>query len=928
VLSPIQDPFMTNYRFPLALACLFAAFSLLAACSESPTPATEVALSPGPAPVGQLGTSIVPNHYRLELRIDPREERFAGTTSIDLTVSDAASGIWLHGKDLEVSEVYVVDRELNRINASYEQHLDSGVALVSLESPVASGEATLNLVYTAAFNTSTNALFKVLRGEDAYAATQFEPIAARQVFPGFDDPGFKVPFDLSLVTQADDVAITNTPEAASEDLTDGFVRHTFETTRPMPTYLLAFAVGPYDVVDYGMIPPNSIRDRGVRLRGIVAKGLGHRAEYALQHTDGLLTVLEEYFGTPYPYRKLDLIAMPESFGGAMENIGAITYDEYLLLMDEDSPLDQRRAYAAVHAHEMAHMWFGNLVTPGWWNDIWLNESFASWMMYKVADAYWPEGEFDRETLKGALGAMNNDSLAAAREIREPIDHSDKIGSAFDGITYQKGGGVLTMLERYVGEDLFRDGVQLHMGRHSDSTATAEDFIASVAEGSDRTEIEAAFKSYIGQAGVPLLSVSLDCSVEDKPVLNVSQSRYAPLGSTIDSANGQWHVPMCVSFRADGEDKSNCTLLNEKTQSISLEASSCPTRVHPNADGAGYYRFAMDDEGWQQLIEGAAELPASEALGLGDSLDAAFRAGEVTAERYVAGMAALLQHDAWDVVDGVTGYFEAITDVIESDKLEPLEAAFRALIRPVFADLGDATDSGSLLLRQRLLRFLIVMAKDEDMRAPLAEQAAARIGLDGEPDPAAAPASELETILSIGVQDTGEPFFDLLLEQATASEDPAFRDSAAGALARVEDPALVARLQAAVLDGRFKGTEALGIMNRQMVRSATTELTYAWVRKNDAAIIEMIPQSFRSSVVPSMGNWFCSADRADEWQAFVESHADELPGYERDLAQATESVRLCAALRNASQDDLIEAFGRYGSSPSLASQLTVGDRANN
>jgi alanyl aminopeptidase len=874
---------MNNNKILQAAACLLVPL-LIVACSESPEPAATAA-DPGPAPIGQLDTVVTPSHYGIELQIDPREDRFAGTTSIDVTLSEPTSGIWLHGKNLDVTEAYLVDSDSNRIDASYEQQLDSGVALVTLAQPVAAGDATLHFTYTAPFNTATNALFKIERGDDRYAATQFEPIAARQVFPGFDEPIFKVTYDLSMVTRADDVAITNTPETATEDLADGWVRHTFETTKPMPTYLLAFAVGPYDVVDYGMIPPNSIRDREIPLRAIVAKGLGHRAEYALKHTDGILTVLEEYFGTPYPYRKLDLIAVPEGFGGAMENVGAITYDEYLLLMDDDSPVNQRRAYTGVHAHELAHMWFGNLVTPEWWNDIWLNEAFASWMDNKTADAYWPEGEFDRESIKGALGAMTNDSLAAAREIREPIDDSNKIGGAFDGITYQKGGGVLTMLERYVGEENFKAGVRLHMDRHANSTANAEHFIASVAEGSDQVELEAAFKSYIGQAGVPLLTVNLDCSNEAQPVLGVSQARYAPLGSAIDPASGQWHVPMCVSYHADGERGSTCTMLSEKTQAIELDATSCPTHVHPNADGAGYYRFAMDQAGWDSLIAVAAELPASEALVLADSLDAAFRTGAVSAEQFVDGLAALIQHDTWDVVDKVTQQLEAITNVVSNDKLEHLEAAFRALLGPVFANL-EVTDEGTALLRQRLLRFMIVMAKDQEMRAPLAEQAAAVIGLNGDPDPSAAPESEYETIFSVGVQDIGEPFFDLLMEQTIASEDPSFRNSGTGALARVEDPALVARLQAAVLDERFKGTEGLGIMFRQMIRAATTELTYAWFLENYDTIVEMIPQTFRSN------------------------GADQLPGYERDLAQATESVRLCAALKDATENALVVAFSKY------------------
>ena len=600
--------------------------------------------------------------------------------------------------------------------------------------------------------------------------------------------------------------------------------------------------------------------------------------------------------------------MPESFGGAMENPGAITYDEYLLIMDEDSTLSQRRDYMSTHAHELAHMWFGDLVTPVWWNDIWLNEAFATWMSYKAADSTWPDAEFSRETLKGALGAMANDSLESARQIREPVMHSDDVENAFDGITYQKGGGVLAMLERYAGEAEFQAGIPLHMQRYADKTATADDFIASLASGSGKPEIAAAFNSFIEQPGIPLLQMVLNCPADGQPNLTIEQSRYAPLGSAIDPKSGEWQIPVCVRY-ATGEDSgTQCMLLDKPTASFALTSAKCPLFIHPNADGAGYYRFALDDNGWSALIDRSAQLNAAEALVLVDSLDAAFRANVVSADTYVTGMTTLIRHPAWDVADTVTLYLEQIYTLAEGAQLKALESAMGQFAKPRFDQLGALGTAGDHLLYQRLQRFMIVIARDQQMRAPLAQMAVRFIGLKNDPDPAALPEDQMETALSVAVQDQGEAFFDRLLARALASEDPAFRSEAFGALARAEDPLLVKKLQIAMLeDPRFKGTEFTLVLFRQMLRSRTADLTYEWFKANDKVILSKLPEAFRPTLVPALGAAFCSKAQATAWNAFVTSHKQELPGYERSLAQVTESINLCAALRLARGDELVAAF---------------------
>ena len=903
-------------RTTLRVILFLSTIALLSACSrsdqtESPQPVAdhssadgEPAASESDIPVGRLEQGARPTHYRLELAIDPREEEFSGTVSIDAEFNTAMTHVWLHGNHLEVSEAWVGLDSGDRIEATYEQVHSSGVSRLMFEKPVGPGNVTLNMRWSAAFNPRPNGLFRVERGEDAYVASQFQPISARETFPGFDEPGFKVPFDITLVTPADHVAITNTPEKSAVALDDGFVRREFETTRPLPTYLLAFAVGPYDLVDYGEIPPNSVRARGLPLRAIAARGQGGRLTYALENTAGLLTVLEEYFGTEYPFRKLDLIALPTAAGYAMENAGAITYDEYLLLMDEESALDQRRAYTTVHAHELGHMWFGDLVTPDWWTDIWLNEAFATWIAYKASQGYWPEGEFGRETLKRGLGAMTSDSLAAARQIREPVSHNDAIIEAFDSITYSKGGAVLAMLERYTGEEAFRNGIRLHMGRYADGVANAHEFIASVAEGSGKAEIEAAFISYIEQPGVPLLDVTVNCTGDGGPSLDVRQARYAPLGSTIDPDSSQWLVPMCVSYIDGGEAKSECAMLRESQQNVPLAAEHCPSSLHPNADGAGYYRFALEESWWQGLIGQLPSMPAKEALVLAESLDAAFRAGSVSAQTYLEGMTGLVNHEVWDVVEAGIDNLELVGEIFEAEEIPAFEQAMVDLARPRFEQLAQESGDAAELLKSRLQRFLLVVARDPDERERAAELAARRIGMDGDPDPNAVPPSELETVLSVGVQELGAPFFDRLFELAVASEDPAFRGDAFGALARTEDPALSKRLQELVFDDRLQGFEPLSLVSRQMARKATTELTSAWLQDNFDAVIELAPESWRGGFFAGRGSAFCSAERAEEWSSFIQSNADKLPGYERSLAQAVESANLCAALRDAKAAELM------------------------
>jgi alanyl aminopeptidase len=886
-------------------AALLAAVAAVTACATPTGDASALRFAADGMPLGRLATNIAPTRYGLELRIDPSEERFSGVAVIGVTLQRPMTEIWMHGLGLEVSDLRLIRPDGHEIVGTWEQKNDTGSVLITLSEAAPRGPANLKITYSAPFDTSSDGLFRQEREGRWYAATQFEPISARKVFPSFDEPSFKIPFDVAITARSGDVVLTNTPETAAEDLGDGWMRRTYAPTDPLPTYLIAFAVGPYDLVDWGAIPPNAVRSEPLPLRAIAVSGLGGRLQYALDNTPPLVDWLEGYFGRPYPYEKLDLVAMPSSFGGAMENAALLTYDEFLLLMDESSPLAQRRAYTYVHAHEIAHMWFGDLVTPAWWDDIWLNEAFASWMMYKTSDAVWPEGEFDHAMLKDALGAMAEDSLAAARQIREPVTLDSAIADTFDGITYDKGGGVIAMMEAYVGEDAFRDGVRIYINRFADGSATSDDFMDAIAEASGDREIVPAFRSFLDQPGVPLVEARLSCEPGEAPRVSLSQSRYRPLGSVIEADGQSWRIPVCIAH--DGGK--SCEMLSRPEQTVMLDAQSCPRSIHPNADGAGYYRFALDDAGWTALAADAASLSPSEALAAVDSLDAAFRAGATSADAYVSGMAALAGHPAWDVVAAVADSFELATDILSPEALDAAKPKLAALFRGRYAALGDATEGGDLLLRADLARFLALVAEDPETRGALTAAAAERIGVRPVTDWSHVQPDLLETVISVGVQELDPRFFDLVLGEALASQDPQLRGDAFGALARVEDPVLSERLRTALLAGGFRGPEALGVVQRQLVRPATKDATWAWVKTHGDEVVEMAPGSFRSQAIPGLGAGFCSEAEKQELQSFVAERAAALPGYERSLAQVEERISLCAAFKDAESPALAAALAR-------------------
>lgn len=877
-------------------------------------------------PHAQLPETVMPSAYRIDLVIDPKADGMTGTVEIDAAMLETTDGFWLHAKDMSVTDArFTMDGIDYALNFDPVPPADapSGLAWMQAAETLPKGDGTIHMAFTTPYNQNLNSAYKVVRknadgNDDAYIVTQMEPIGAREAFPGFDEPKYKQPFTLSITSPVGNVVVSNTPVTSETDLGNGLLKHTFAQTRPLPTYLVAFAVGPYDVVDYGMIPPNDIRTRPLALRGLAARGEGKRLDYALKNTDGLLSALEGYFGQEYPYEKLDLIAAPEYAFGAMENPGLIVYREYLLLLDDNAPLAQKRSYARVHSHELAHQWFGNLVTPVWWEDIWLNEAFATWMGNKGLTLWQPDGNFDNVTLKASLGAMSIDSLSTTRRVREPLDRSENVMDQFDGITYRKGGGVLDMFESYVGVENFQKGVRLHMERYADNVATADDFFQSIADGSGNADVVAAMKSFVDQKGLPLVSGTMEYFAQTSnplqnatSTLTLSQSRYAPLGSSVEQGQS-WQVPVCAKFGYENTIVKECSLMTQDTASLTAKntGSDMANWVMPNADGAGYYRFTLDTDGWTALMANLDKLSTKEVLSAQDSLVAGFRAGTVDADTFLSGMKAFADHPDYDVASGSTELLGFIYDEFPNAR-----AGLAAHIRKTYGTRYRATRSKDTiegnLLSPSLGALLARAGRDQEAKNYLIKQGSVYLGLDN--DSAQRRARVQSNLLSSAFRETmrarPDAAYDPLLALA-ASGSPLEKGAALSALTATPDAAQADALLALAIasDSPLTGRQSGTIINGLLGNELHSDKVWDWYQANfDDYMVRKVPD-VRRGRAPTVAGGFCTLEKRDEVRAFFTAKADVIPGYERSLAQAIERIELCASLKAAQGPSLVTALG--------------------
>lgn len=856
------------------------------------------AAAPSAVPLGQLPGTAKPTAYRIELTVDPSTTEFSGHTEIDAVLAQPARTIFLHGNELHVSKVLVTSAGHATMEAHYTQVHDSGVALLDLPTELPAGKVTLTFDYTAPFRTGADGLFRVQVAGNWYAWTQFEPIDARRMFPGFDEPGFKTPFTVTVTAPASAKVFANSPEVSATG--SGAMRvHHFAPTPPLPTYLVALSVGPFDVIETS-VPANAIRKRPLPFRIIATKGQLPRMRFAAAEGPKLLGMLESYLKIPYPYEKLDLVGSP-ILGGAMENAAFIIFDDALLLLDPDAPFSQLRGFAEVVAHETAHQWFGDLVTPAWWTDLWLNESFAEWMGKKIGNQWRPDLGIAATELSDAFNAMDADSLGKGRPIRQTITQNTQIASAFDSITYQKGAQVLSMFESYLGPDRFAQGVHQYLERYRFGNAAADDFFGSLGASAGDPKIVPALRTFTDQTGVPLVTVS-----EGRQGLALSQTRYRPLGVAAMPAQS-WTIPVCFSR---GTARS-CQLLESASSTAKPIAGT--DALMPNANGAGYYRFRLDGAAWDQLIAAAGTLPGRDALALADSLWADFAAGTGSFERVVAAAKALSTNPERLAAIELGYRLKRLADTaLTPAQVLQYRKTMQSIYSPRLAALGLDVKPGAYAneaastqaLRQSILPLVALEARDVEVRKKLADSAAAYLGGDAHAiDPAFRGIA-----LTVGVQDRGAPFMTQLRDALVKSADPLFRDQASGAIGGAQTPALAAAaLNLAFSDG-VQSIESLQIVMRLSRQPGAREEAVSFVDKNFKRVIDTFPGFVRPEIIQIFSG-YCSAGDVARADAYVKPKMQTLGGGELELAQVKERIGLCVALKDAKGTEIGAVLAR-------------------
>jgi aminopeptidase N len=841
-----------------------------------------------------------PENYKLYFAPDFDKDNFTGEETIQIKVLKPTSQIVLNSAEIEFQEATISSggtTQTARITFDKVKEM----ATLAVDKEIQPGGASLHIKYAGILNDQLRGLYL---GKDKegrkYAATQFEATDARRAFPSFDEPAYKATFDITVVADKAHSVISNA-KVLSDTPGPGESKHTvkFATTAKMSSYLVALAVGEFEYVEG--------QADGIPIRVWGTPGTKQDGAFALEVAEQCVKYFNHYFGIKYPFEKLDMIGLPDFSAGAMENTGLITYREVILLIDDKkASVGLHQEVAIVIAHEIAHQWFGDLVTMKWWDDIWLNEGFATWMENKAVAAWKPEWHLELDDVQGTTNSLNVDGLKNTRPIHQAAETSAQIQELFDGIAYGKAAAVLRTLEAYLGPETFRAGVDQYLKQHSYGNATADDFWKTLAQVSKKP-VDQIMPTFVKQPGAPMVSVRTQCSGQSTTV-TLSQKRYFYDRQLFQAGNDElWQVPVCLR-EGGGKGQTKCVLLTKKQDSFTLPR--CGSWVMANAGAQGYYRTGYSSDSIRSIgrdIEKSLT-PAERIVLLSDSW-ASIRVSEQEIGDYLALAEGLQSDRTRAVVEEVTGQLEYISDhfVTDSDR-EGYEQWVRRLLTPAAKELGWTPKPGesdeTKTTRSRVMHALGYAGRDPEVLAQ-----AHRLTEQALENPASIDHTIAFTAFSLAAQNGDMALYDKIMDHlqkkgSSLEEYYLYFQTAA----RFSDPKLLQRTLEYALTPAVRSQDTLGLISVVMENPAGTKVAWDFVRARWPEI-EKVGGGFTSGELVAATSVFCDAGMRDEAQTFFAAH--KVPTAERTLKQSVERMNYCVDLKSRQTPQLSSWLERRG-----------------
>jgi alanyl aminopeptidase len=863
-------------------------------------------------PLGRLPRVVIPLHYDVQWHIDPDAQHFSGSVGIDVSLVKRTRTIWLHAKGLTVTDSRVLGHDRS-VHGTFEQITGDGVARITFSEVISPQELRLEIDYSGELNSHLQGLYRARYRDHNYVLSQFEATSARLAMPCFDEPSFKTPFDIRVTIPTALRAISNAREVASEPFGDGMKTIRFAPTEPLPTYLLALAVGDLQFQSGSPIRLNDALS-WAPLRAVSIDEDKSTLLPLLATTNELTTTLADYLGMPFPFSKLDIVVLRDLSGSGMENAGAVFYRDSDVIASENSPIGKQRFSRILQAHELAHQWFGDLVTPVWWNDLWLKEGFATFLSYRVADGSSGRDLFERDYRVSAMAGMQLDSLTTTHAVRNRISTTGDIDSAYDAVAYNKSAALLGMLESYLGENRFREMLQQFLRDHAYGAASSEDFIQALARAGGDVALGQSFRDFLDTPGVPEVLVDWNCASDGTTTIRLRQRRYLPLGSG-GNRNVKWHLPICVSLTDAGRSEATCTVLDRQRGTLSVPGRVCKTVV-PNFKGTGYYRWLVPPAKLEILLSRVSSLEFGEALSLADSVGAAFHLGAIGPTQFVRA-ANLLAASRFPQVA-----FAAVTDeLFIRDFVEPAERRneINAALEATYLQAAkealtpDARwQPDQLAWRQSAARLLVLEVGTPTLRQHFASAGASMLhfGANGRVPDAQVPTDMRDVALASAVQVFGPQLIGHLERLLRETDQTSQRAEILEALAWALPENGLNDVIELLTQSSISDTEAYLLLvalgrrpeaRRPLLRFLSTQLPALMRRMptdEQGKIPYMITGGYQAKRDPFVRVGPCSADDGREFGRVFKAYIPHLSGGAQSFANASEQISLCTKLADA------------------------------